>query len=137
MDHFIKRELKIKKYVRYVDDFVAWFDNKKDAQLYCIAIDNFLNNPLNLQLSKCAVFSNSRCLNFVGYRMWRSTRLVRKHSLYKFSKALKAEDIPTLNSLLSHALNTGSFNFFCKALASKNSKLKVPVMGKYYESLSI
>jgi retron-type reverse transcriptase len=52
MDHFIKRDLKIRRYVRYVDDFVLIGLSKKEAQEAKEKIELFLARELKLELSR-------------------------------------------------------------------------------------
>lgn len=42
LDHFIKEELKVKYYVRYMDDMVLFSNNKKQLHKIKLAIDDFL-----------------------------------------------------------------------------------------------
>jgi retron-type reverse transcriptase len=108
LDHFIKRELKIKHYCRYVDDFVL-FNLTLDQCKYCLCkIKNFLNEKLNLQLSRYTIARTTKGMNFVGYRTWRSKRFIRKRSLYIFRKALKNKSYLSLASCLGHAKRTHS-----------------------------
>jgi hypothetical protein len=47
-------------------------------------------------------------------------RFVRKHSIYKFNKALNIGIINTINSLMAHARNTGTHINYCfKILTQK------------------
>lgn len=108
LDHFVKREMKIKKYVRYVDDFVLWCDTREQAIERRDTIIAFLTANLALTLSRWTIAPVSRGVNFVGFRTWRKRRFVRKHSLFRFSRSLKAGDVPSLNSILGNALRTSS-----------------------------
>jgi len=120
IDHFIKRELKIKYYARYVDDLVLIGLNKEYIKECCIKIENYLSDNLNLVLSKMNIIAMKNGINFVGYRTWRSGRFVRKHSIYKFNKALNIGIINTINSLMAHARNTGTHINYCfKILTQK------------------
>ena len=42
LDHFIKEQLKVKHYIRYMDDMVLFSNNKKELRKIKIEIDNFL-----------------------------------------------------------------------------------------------
>lgn len=48
MDHFVLRELLPKQYVRYVDDFLLFGDDKRILTAMREAIDRFLNDGLRV-----------------------------------------------------------------------------------------
>lgn len=49
-DNFCKRELKCKKYIRYVDDFIIFDDSKENLVHIKGKIQEYLRNNLKLQL---------------------------------------------------------------------------------------
>lgn len=116
LDHYCKRKLKIKYYARYVDDFV--FVGIKTL----VAVRKYLENVivfikmLKLSLSKGIFFKVKTGINYVGYRTWQKTKLIRKHSLYKFSCALKKDNQKIINSILGHALYSGSYKHLLRRL---------------------
>ncbi|RJX20282.1 MAG: hypothetical protein C4563_06385, partial [Desulfobulbus sp.] len=86
LDHFIKRVLKVRHYVRYVDDFVLVGLTREQCLSCRLRIIEFLKNELRLELSKTTIQKIRRGINFVGYRTWRTCRVIRKYSLYKFRR---------------------------------------------------
>lgn len=108
LDHFIKRELGIQYYCRYVDDFVLFGLSREFAIKCQTQIVAFIKNRLKLELSKSTIAPVTRGINFVGYRTWASKRFVRRHSLYTFRKSTKRGDIESITSCLGHAHNTHS-----------------------------
>lgn len=50
-------------------------------------------------------------------------RFVRKHSLFRFSRSLKAGDVPSLNSILGNASRTASHAHMCKRLRGERPDL--------------
>lgn len=116
LDHFVKRELKIKSYVRYVDDFVLiglTLDEAKIAKEKC---EKFVQEKLNLELSHWHIQKIKRGINFVGYRTWKSVKFVRKHSIYKFKKAVIKNKNSSIVSIIGHAKNTQTVNYFKKII---------------------
>lgn len=111
LDHFIKRRLQAKRYVRYVDDIVLIGISRPEAMSFKQEIEAFLDTVLNLAFSKTSVQKIKRGINFVGYRTWKSKRFVRKYSLYKFTKCLKQNKTGAAVSLLGHAKHTDSICF--------------------------
>jgi retron-type reverse transcriptase len=128
LDHFIKRELKVQHYVRYVDDFIL-FGLARDSCLICRAqIMNFLREKLHLKLSKSTIQKIKRGVNFVGYRTWQNRRLIRKYSLYKFRRMVKKGKQESIVSLLGHAKRTNSLFYMLQIIKeSPNGKdIQIP-----------
>lgn len=119
MDHFIKRELKAVMYVRYVDDFILFNLTRIEAVALRLRIEGWLAENLRLELSHWTIQPTRRGVNFVGFRTWRSTRYVRKHSLYRFSKSLRKGDVASLNSIIGNARKTSSLAHFRQRATSE------------------
>ena len=108
LDHFIKRDLGIRHYARYVDDFVLIGLDRAQADDCVAAITDYLGRHLQMGLSRATVARVTRGINFVGYRTWASRRFVRKHSLYTFRRAVRARRLESIVSSLGHARRTAS-----------------------------
>ena len=129
LDHFIKRVLKVKHYVRYVDDFMLFGLPRDECLLLRSAIVDFLHARLGLELSKSTISKVRKGVNFCGYRTWRSRTFIRKYSLYKFRGLVKKGNQAAINSLLGHAKNTNSLPYMLKILKEEmlNGKnLQIP-----------
>ena len=50
-------------------------------------------------------------------------RLVRKHSLFQFTKQLHKEDCVRLTSLMAHALNTNTLPHYCHKITNQKPHL--------------
>lgn len=116
LDHFIKRTLKIKHYLRYVDDFVLVGITKEEANFYKQKIIDFLDEKLDLSLSKFRIARIKQGCNFVGFRTWKSVKFVRKHSLHNFSRAVKKNDTAAIVSILGHAKHSSSHKYLISKL---------------------
>ncbi len=116
LDHYIKRDLKIQHYVRYVDDLVLVGLTRPEALALRARIGEFLADNLRLEFSRTSFTRISRGVNFVGYRTWRNRRLIRKHSLYKFRKAILRGDDQATVSILGHAKGTASLAYMISQL---------------------
>ncbi len=124
LDQFVKRILKIKSYVRYVDDFILFGLERKQCLDMRAIIISFLKEKLCLELSKSTIQKIKRGVNFVGYRTWQSKRFIRKHSLYKFNRSVKKKKHESIVSLLGHAKRTNSLKYMLGIIkeANKNGK---------------
>lgn len=132
LDHFVKRVLKVRRYVRYVDDFILFGLSRHKARQYRRTIERYLWETLGLKLSRWTIASISRGVNFVGFRTWRSVRFVRKHSLFRFSRSLRRGDVDSLTSIMGNALRTGTFAHLCRRIASERPEL-IPLLPLYRE----
>jgi len=123
LDHYIKRVLKVKHYVRYVDDFILIGLSRDRCLEYKRLIVDFLKDKLCLELSKSTIQKVKHGVNFVGYRTWKNKRLIRKYSLYKFKRAVKQGKELSVVSLLGHAKQTNSLKYMLKIIKdSSNDK---------------
>lgn len=123
LDHFIKRELKVRHYVRYVDDFVLLGLTRQQCLDYRRLIITFLRDELGLELSKTTIATIRKGINFVGYRTWRSCRVIRKYSLFKFRRRVRSGELPAVVSLLGHAKKTQSLRYMLNLLREVNHAL--------------
>lgn len=119
LDHFIKRVLGVNKYVRYVDDMLLFDLDKHVAHDLKNKIENYIQTSLNLSLSKWSVFPIRRGVNFVGYRTWRKTRVVRKRSMFRFRRAMRAGRFESIRSMIAHSLRTSTFDYYYKIIVAE------------------
>lgn len=115
-DHYVKRQLKIERYIRYVDDMVFIGLKKDECHRLLTRIQNYLQTDLKLTLSKWRIQSLHRSINFCGYRTNRYYRLIRKRSLKTFNRALAHQDHAAIESVLAHTEHSASYNFLMKKL---------------------
>lgn len=89
LDQFVKHRLKVKFYVRYMDDFVLIHKDKDYLWNVLEEIEAFLHNKLKLHLNnKTDIFPIKRGLDFLGYRIWPTHRLLRKKSKKKIKRRM-------------------------------------------------
>jgi retron-type reverse transcriptase len=124
VDHYITRELKPRAgYCRYVDDFILFGLTRDEALAHRTKITEFVRQELKLSLSKSTIANSRRGVNFCGYRTWRSSRFVRKHSLYKARRAVRAGRIDSVISHLAHASKTHSLQHLLNYAEVQNNEL--------------
>lgn len=112
LDHFIKRTLKCKYYLRYMDDMII-LDSNKDKLNYIFSEIKKILNYEKLRLNpKSGIFDLKQGVDFVGYRTWKNKRLIRKQSLFRIRKSLKKGfNQNRVHSFLSHAKDTNSLHY--------------------------
>lgn len=70
LDHFIKERLHIRKYLRYVDDFLLFGDDRQQlAQARSEIVGYLTELRLRLHPVKTQLFETQHGLNFVGFRI--------------------------------------------------------------------
>lgn len=91
LDKMIKHDLREPFYVRYMDDFVIIGSDKAHLHTVREHIAYFLKEHLLLELnSKTQVFpAKSRGIDFLGYRIWPTHRLLRNSTKKRICRALK------------------------------------------------
>jgi len=86
-DHFVKRELKIKHHLRYVDDFVLFDSNKERLIDAKERIEVYLANKLQLKLrGDSRLRRNREGLDFLGYIIRPHYTLVRRRVVHNFKQ---------------------------------------------------
>lgn len=95
LDHRIKEILKAKYYIRYMDDMVIFGSNKKKLHEMRKAIADYLSGSLGLKLKdNWQVFrfdygDKYRCLDFMGFKFFRSRTTLRRSIMLKASRKAK------------------------------------------------
>ena len=90
LDQYVKRILKVKYYVRYMDDFILLLDSKKMCIKILNDIEIFLEKNLQLKLNdKSRYYPNKMGVNFCGYRIFSTHRLLRLNSKKNIKKKVK------------------------------------------------
>lgn len=91
LDHHIKEAWGIRYYLRYMDDFCLIHTSKKYLGCLKSEIEKFLNKHLAIYLNrKTSIFPIRQGVDFLGYRTWITHKLIRKRSIKKMRRKLKA-----------------------------------------------
>jgi len=137
VDQYVKRVLKVKSYVRYVDDFVLIGLTLEQAKSVKDKCELFVKERLGLRLSHWHIQKIKRGINFVGYRTWRAKKFVRKHSLYKFAKAAKKKKVDSMVSIIGHSKNTQSIGYLKQLLETHMSEYEFILPKRSVKCLSM
>ena len=132
-DNYVKRELKVKRYIRYVDDFVLFSENKEELIVWKKQIESYLKKELHLSLREdTKLKKHSEGLDFLGYIIRADYTLVRNRVVnnFKYKKARYLEryevqkgkmDLSEIKAFLSvkasfasHAKHANSYNLLKK-----------------------
>ena len=102
LDQYIKHTLKVKYYIRYVDDFVILSSSKEELIILKEKINDFLQKQLKLTLhpDKSKITNINRGITFLGYRIFKYHKLLKKSNLQKFKIKLNNQIELFQNNLL-------------------------------------
>ncbi|MBB6446444.1 RNA-directed DNA polymerase [Bacillus benzoevorans] len=90
LDHFIKEKLRVKYYVRYVDDLVLFGPNKKKLHKVRVELENFLNKMKLTLKGNWQVFRiDKRDIDFLGFRFFRNKTILRKSNALRIRRRVK------------------------------------------------
>ncbi|MFU0784481.1 MAG: hypothetical protein ACFWT2_15525 [Thermoanaerobacterium thermosaccharolyticum] len=90
LDQFCKHKLRIKYYVRYMDDFIILHHDKKYLHRLKLEIESFLNNNLELHTNKkTCIRPTTVGIEFVGFRIWPTHMKLKKKTAIKMKRWLK------------------------------------------------
>lgn len=90
LDHYVKETLRERYYIRYMDDFIILSDNKAHLWRIRRKIEEYLTDKLNLTVNrKTAIFPAAMGVDFLGYKIWCTHRLLRKNSIKRMKRKLK------------------------------------------------
>lgn len=130
LDSYIKRKLKIRFYVRYMDDFILLLNSKEECKEIKRLIEEFLEKNLSLELNqKSRYYPCHMGVNFCGYRIFTTHKLLRTSSkkkikanvrkwnkLWRKNKLNFPEALQSINSWLGHASHCNSYHLQQKVL---------------------
>ncbi len=89
-DHYVKEVLKVKYYIRYMDDFAFVLNSKEECKEILEKVTLFLKEKLKLKLNKKTnYFKGKQGINFCGYRIFATHILLKKSNKKKMYKRLK------------------------------------------------
>ncbi len=103
-DHFVKEQLHVKGYVRYVDDFAIFAKDKETLVQIKKAIKAYLATlRLTMHPSKCHIYPTSEGIPFLGHRVFPHFNLLKKENARRAAKRFRRH----LKSYHTGSLNWG------------------------------
>jgi RNA-directed DNA polymerase len=128
LDHYVKEVLGVKYYVRYMDDFCLFGNNKKKLHQARTRVEQYLNEVLHVQVKdNWQLFRvDDRGVDFVGYRIFRDYCLLRKTTSLRIARRMRKirasgeiayRDAAAFMSYLGWLKHCNAYNFTQKHLA--------------------
>lgn len=107
LDQFVKKELKVKHYSRYMDDFIICTKTKSEANILLNQIIKFLQLNLELKLNrKTQIFKSKQGVNYCGYKINENRMKIRdkgkrrlKKKVAKLTKQIEEGTIGTKDAV--------------------------------------
>ena len=89
-DHFVKEGLRVKGYVRYVDDFVLLAKTKEELHRYKAEIISFLQRlRLLVHPNKTQIHPTQKGIPFLGYRVFPNYCYLKKDKAHRYRRYVK------------------------------------------------
>ena len=130
LDHYLKQELRIPTYLRYVDDMILLADSKPQLWTWCEQLEQYLaRDRIGIHPRKKTLVPVSAGLDVLGYRVFPGSIRLSRGSGYKFRRKLRryaraySEERMTLNDIKPHVAGWLGHARQADALALCNSIL--------------
>lgn len=118
VDRWLVHDQGVTQFYRYMDDIVVLGHSREAMNALRIKLEQFSRDELGLEFSAWSVQPASRGINFVGYRIWHSHKLLRRDSVIRAKRKIrrytKYGETDRLNKFLAawkgHAQHADSYN---------------------------
>lgn len=112
VDNYAKQKLKIRQYVRYMDDIVFLCNDKRQLLAWRDAISQFAYNHLYLTINprKVRIYPANQGVSFIGYKIFPNYLLLRGSSVRRFKKHYRHQLKDVANCKISREELDISFN---------------------------
>lgn len=91
LDQHLQHVMKV-RWARYMDDVVVIGDSPDELRRVKTEIERFAADELHLEFSRWHIGPASRGVNFLGYRIWPTHKLLRKSSVTRMKRKLRHLD---------------------------------------------
>lgn len=114
LDRWLVHEKGVLSFFRYMDDVVIFGPDQETLEQLLVEMESFTRTRMKLRFSQWSMFPAKKGVNFVGYRIWPTHKLLRKDSVHRAKRKLKkltgdARD-KFLAAWLGHASHANSYN---------------------------
>ncbi len=140
LDQFVKNNLKIKYYIRYVDDFIILHRSKEVLKFYKEKINKFLINNLKVELhpEKSDVIPLSCGTPLLGFRVFYHYRILRKKSIRRINARLKEwEELYVVGCIERETALDSLLGWMAYAVNGDTYKLRRKIMSKFNKMLPV
>lgn len=134
LDDFVKNELGVRYYIRYMDDFIMIHNDRENLEEILQKIKAFLGERLKLTLNpKTQIINMKNGLDFCGYRIYKDYRKIRKRSpkhiraairAYRSGKIAKEKLLMIYTSWKGHAEHADTYKLRMKIKGQIEAEIK-------------
>jgi hypothetical protein len=89
LDRWLVHEAGVQTATRYMDDTVIFGNDPAELRYLKSHIDRVVSEDMRLTFSKWSILPISRGVNFLGYRIWTTHRLLRRDSVQRAKRKLR------------------------------------------------
>ncbi|RVD18431.1 MAG: Retron-type reverse transcriptase [Mesorhizobium sp.] len=90
VDRHLQQDLGERHWYRYMDDIVILGRSSEHLQRVRMSIEQLSRERLGLRFSKWSIQPAARGINFVGYRIWATHKLLRRDSVTRARRKIRA-----------------------------------------------
>ncbi len=123
LDHYVKEQMGVKGYVRYMDDFLLFGESKPQLRQWLAMVRAFTGEQLKLELKEKALrlAPVSQGVPFLGFRIFPAIiRLDRRH-LVRFRRSIRKREQAYENGEIDEAALSRSVNSLIAHVAHANT----------------
>ena len=104
LDHYIKEDLSIEGYVRYMDDMVLWADEKDTLRDAAARIEGYLKDRLRLRVKEGGLLLAPvlQGLPFLGFRIFPGVVRIDRRGWRRFRRKVMAVDRKLISGAVGH-----------------------------------
>ena len=118
LDRYLTHTLRIKAWIRYMDDTVIFAHSREALALIQLGLAWFCSVRMGMAFSKWSIGRSERGLDWLGYRVWPTHKLLRRRSVIaakrKIARYRLIDDKGALSRFVAswrwHAQWANSFN---------------------------
>ena len=130
LDRFCKETLRVRGYVRYMDDFVLFFENFDDLRNARERVAEFVSRELKMELNPAVVNTTGHGISFLSYRICSYgiflSRKAKERFVRKIRIAENHEDVSSTLSLLAFVRRAKTYRLRQKLFFGYDSKRLEP-----------
>ena len=130
-DRFVKESLRIRGYVRYMDDMVLWHDDPTVLKRIRSQCEEFLNKTLSLKVKPMILQRTSVGVDFLGCRIWPTHVSLSRRSKRRWQRRMvMLQQAARLGLISEHDLQTRleAATSFAKGASAKSWRFRRAVL---------
>jgi RNA-directed DNA polymerase len=131
LDRFVKESLRVRGYVRYMDDLVLWGDTRSGLESLHGSVDAFLREELGLQFKPSQVRAVGSGIPFLGCRVYGDHVELSRRSKRRWRRRLRVLERAERLGMLTEAElreRVVSLTAFAKAAGAKSWRFRSRVL---------